>query len=504
MKTLLFNSKSRSKDKFLKIILWVIITVFSRPLAGAAYSPDQITINIQYKQAQANDSLMLVLDNIVHISSLELKTGAFKAKEKDGSFTFVVPVSDNCGYFDLFKTRTFTNTGSSLDEMEMLNRNFWEKGDSITIQLSHKETPTGIYSTCTFSGRGAEKYIARYKVDSVINSRIYYPGPVFDNKMQYHDIDGTMIDSALRVLELAKKGMTPLSYQVLKADILFVEGKGRFLSIVNYFKKNIRDAPDTLKNSFFTHCKAIFDKKNNYGISEEALAHSKIFLFYQCRKYMAESLLFKGHHDENWIYQNMKERLRGTIRDEIITIYFLNSKRSENTGRLYSDARCFISDANCINVLNELQETSLGNKFMDFSLPDVNGKMVSLSDFKGKTVVIDFWFRGCLGCTMFYKHALSDAEIKFKSNSQVVFISINVDKSRAVWIQGINSDQYTSPEAINVYTNGEGAQHPLMLKNNIAVVPCVVLLDKDRNIKYFNTDPLYTSQGLLSAITETN
>ncbi len=47
------------------------------------------------------------------------------------------------------------------------------------------------------------------------------------------------------------------------------------------------------------------------------------------------------------------------------------------------------------NVVNTLKE-DLKKKMQDaeapaFSLKDVDGNIVSLADFKGKTVVIDFW-----------------------------------------------------------------------------------------------------------------
>ena len=62
----------------------------------------------------------------------------------------------------------------------------------------------------------------------------------------------------------------------------------------------------------------------------------------------------------------------------------------------------------------------------DFTLPDLQGKPVRLSDFRGKTVIIDFWATWCPPC-IFQIPELNKLATAHREKGDVVVIGVSVD-----------------------------------------------------------------------------
>lgn len=74
----------------------------------------------------------------------------------------------------------------------------------------------------------------------------------------------------------------------------------------------------------------------------------------------------------------------------------------------------------------------------DFTLPDLNGKKVSLSDFRGKWVVLDFWGSWCGWCVKGFP-ALKEAYETY--GDKIVVIGIDCNESEADWRAGVKEHQ---------------------------------------------------------------
>jgi len=85
----------------------------------------------------------------------------------------------------------------------------------------------------------------------------------------------------------------------------------------------------------------------------------------------------------------------------------------------------------------------VGKEAPDFAMPDINGKEVKLSSFKGKYVLVDFWASWCGPCRDENPN-LVKAYNQFKDkNFTVLGVSLDRPGQKDKWLKAINDDNLT-------------------------------------------------------------
>ncbi len=116
-------------------------------------------------------------------------------------------------------------------------------------------------------------------------------------------------------------------------------------------------------------------------------------------------------------------------------IQHLPEVRQEYDRLVHDSAVKLKFNAYCARAL----KTAPGQPAPDFSFPDINGKMVSLRDLRGKYVYIDIWATYCSPCRAEIPY-LQKLEEKLKDKN-IYFVSISVDTNKKVWENMVKKDQ---------------------------------------------------------------
>ncbi len=87
------------------------------------------------------------------------------------------------------------------------------------------------------------------------------------------------------------------------------------------------------------------------------------------------------------------------------------------------------------------QGSWVGKKAPELTLPDANGKDISLESFKGKYVLIDFWASWCKPCREENPNVVK-AFNQYK-NKNFTILGVSLDREKQSWLQAIQDDRLT-------------------------------------------------------------
>ena len=108
------------------------------------------------------------------------------------------------------------------------------------------------------------------------------------------------------------------------------------------------------------------------------------------------------------------------------------------------------------SMIARLEKVQVGSEAPDFTLPDVNGNLVSLSSFRGKYVLVDFWAAWCPDCRKENPNIVSAWE-KYK-NKNFAILGVSLDRNRDQWLAAIEKDKLTWTQVSDLkYWSSEAA-----------------------------------------------
>jgi thiol-disulfide isomerase/thioredoxin len=494
--------------KHYKIYLLLALLLFmarrtqaSRVSAGNTRPQESATLIIHAPYLVAGEKLTLWYDTTGY-SQVDLKSDTITIPVRaDGLYHFIIP-ANQIVYINVMKYKPPGSHDLSKNFDYVLLANYQvNKGDHVTMDLS---LPPSFSLQNThelrrlFKGTGAIKYALRHQVDSIISH--FEGGSAVVNDTLYTRLnrENLMLENVIRYLQERRSSLNTEDYYRLLANTVYAR-KLKLQQVVQHakaYKMNINGSKMPFLSAYLAD--RSFD---SLDIPAAILANCTSYLEYELtRTELTRWKEGKGTGRDS-LYNELKTKYPSPLRDGVIAAYFRKYNQSmSNFNDLFEDALVTVKDKKALEKIKRYQNRMTGNLAYDFTLPDAFGKQIRLSDYKGKVVFIDFWFTGCTFCKKFYSSALKDVEAQFAENPDMVFITISIDRSRSEWLTSVKTGVYTSPKAINLYTEGKGSSHDVIRHYNVSSYPQPLIIGKDQRVLGMNGIELTEKDKLKQAL----
>ena len=127
---------------------------------------------------------------------------------------------------------------------------------------------------------------------------------------------------------------------------------------------------------------------------------------------------------------------------------------------------------------NQIMREMIGKAAIDFTYPDMDSNMVSLSDFKGSYVYVDVWATWCGPCK--YEIPFLIQLEKDYHDANIIFMSVSTDieSKRQVWIDMINEKNMGGVQLIST----DGWKSQICKDYAINGIPRFMLFDTYGNV----------------------
>lgn len=451
-------------------------------------------INSHYKTAREGEGIILNgkfsnLDLLADSVELEvystyikartsLDASIYKAKISNGGFSCKIPRIDSPVYIrisqpatipDSLKQFVFLSQPADSINMVITDSSFSCKND----KFSSFECQLRIYNCNFFSLR--ENMLESNPVPSdpsiVIRESMYNTNFIYAKKNEILNSYRGKIDEEI--------------FQVLQRDLIGEKNLGiyKFWSSLSSWK-NSSSARDSFYNEYLK--KLEIDTTNG-----SAAAMSKTYCDYIFVKELIDIKRSKNRTssdnnsvDFGVIYNVLRAKYTGILFDKLMVTTIANDflYKFGNIENYFDTVIAEVKDDYFKSIVEGYKRTKLAEgAAYNFRLPDSSGRFRTLDDFRGKLVVVDFWFTGCTNCVKLTK-AMEPIVDSLKDRKDVVFLSVNIDNTKDLWINSLKHGKYTHSGSVNVSTYPSGSGHPIIKYYQINGAPHLILINKEGNI----------------------
>jgi thiol-disulfide isomerase/thioredoxin len=153
-----------------------------------------------------------------------------------------------------------------------------------------------------------------------------------------------------------------------------------------------------------------------------------------------------------------------------------------------------LKDSKYLKLLSDqvkaLNRVSIGQPAPDFTLNDINNHPVRRSDFKGKTVLVDFWASWCKPCREEHPDLIALYQ-KYKDKNFDI-LSVSIDEDMTLWRDAVKLDKLEWTQVSDL----RGLNNVALKQYGVVKIPANVLMDKNGIILARNIKPKQLAEKL--------
>ncbi|WP_295119740.1 TlpA disulfide reductase family protein [uncultured Chitinophaga sp.] len=368
-----------------------------------------------------------------------------------------------------------------------------ENGDSLVVDFSNNKL--------VFSGRGEVKNSFRAKCTEVSN-QLWKGVKLLDGTKfkLYLELSDSVFYRSFKLLDQIRPQLSQLAYKVMAADLFGIINQPYY----SFKRIAIEDRPIAL-NDLKRYKSGLNIDSMHDATMDDNFSYSGEYIDGLISRFNFDSCTLKGRSfDFPQCYTYFKEKYSGLLREAILANLIVSNARTRNDmSRFVTDALTFFEiNPDFRTIIADLDEKRRkGRNAFEFSLQDVTGRVWTMNDFKGKVVLIDYWYTGCPACPRIKPYI--ERYMRLYKGKEIAFISVSCDKTKEKWLSGLSEGIYTSSEATNLYSNGEGAKHAIFSYYGIDAFPSIILIDsKSKLSRQFKMPDIDGGMDLEAALNE--
>jgi thiol-disulfide isomerase/thioredoxin len=416
----------------------------------------------------------------------------YKAPISKKTFSFKIPVGKTPMHLSISYIARYNNDSDTSNKLNRLalDNYYLEAGDNLFISEDNENYK--------FHGKGASKFTVIHSLNAMqkrIITGIKWGDPS-EVKLYFLKHDTLLMDR-MPLIRSEKKFLSDNIFFLLKADAL-----GDYLSRVEFINSMLPKSLISIATKNLKGYKSIVPKEMlNYKELDrhDITKLSSIYSLGIITRYKFDSCTYVNKpFSINKCYEFLLHHYSGTmIQRLLVSIIYIDKDSGDDLYGSVTKTIDLVNYAPFKKILNSLKSNRLaGADAYPFNLPDTSGKFHLLQEFKGKVILLDFWFTGC-GICLRSAPFLKKIEEYFKGKPFVV-ISISLDNKIKVWKETIKTHKYTSENTVDLYTEEKNFYHPIVKHYFVEGCPTFILVDKAGKLMETPVNPIFDNGAQLT------